>query len=130
MDITDVVNPINIPSRPGSNASTPSFVREWIERPNTPLSPPRLLLEHERSLSTITLPPGVALTADTSFDSLFWARVFDLQFGSPTPTTDPFFPSTMKENDAMEGVMGTGGTPLWNALSSQIGSMNPNERSW
>ncbi|CAG8705359.1 13207_t:CDS:2, partial [Acaulospora colombiana] len=92
MDITDVVNPINIPSRPGSNASTPSFVREWIERPNTPLSPPRLLPEHERSLSTVSLAPGVALTADNSFDSHFWARVFDLQFGSPVATPDPFFP--------------------------------------
>ncbi|PVF94337.1 hypothetical protein CPB86DRAFT_713454 [Serendipita vermifera] len=141
MDITDVVNPINIPSRPGSNASTPSFVREWIERPNTPLSPPRLLPEHERSLSTISLTPGVALTADNSFDSHFWARVFDLQFGSPVAITDPFFPSAAKEtnqNDAMEGVMGTTGgsmgmkntAPLWNALSGQIGSMNPNERSW
>ncbi|KAG8807903.1 hypothetical protein FRC17_004209, partial [Serendipita sp. 399] len=117
MDLSDVVNPVNASSRSQTAGSTPPFVRDWIERPNTPVPPPfaatpsaaatpagagtassldsGALGAGDRvasSLSTLSVFPGAPLVADTSYDSQFWARMFDLEFVPPSDTRDVFFP--------------------------------------
>ena len=103
MDINDVVNPVNVSSRASvTTGNTPPFIKEWIDRPSTPMpsfssspssSPPGQIVRQAPSLSTMTLLPGVPLVADTSYDSQFWARIFDLEFSTVPDMTELFFPS-------------------------------------
>jgi hypothetical protein len=92
MHISDVVNPVNISSRNQTTGSTPPFIRDWIDRPSTPL-PTEAVLDHSSSLSTMALFPGVPLVSDTSYDSHFWARVFDLEFVDRIDLNESFFPA-------------------------------------
>lgn len=97
MDISDVVNPVNISSRNQTTGSTLPFIRDWIDRPYTPL-PTEAVIDHASSLSTMALLPGVPLVSDTSYDSHFWARVFDLEFADPVDLNEAFFPADNLEN--------------------------------
>jgi hypothetical protein len=112
MDINDVVNPVNISSRNQTTGSTPPFIRDWIDRPNTPL-PTEARLDRASSLSTMALLPGVPLISDTSYDSHFWARVFDLDFVDPIDFREFFFPADTLENPSGSGdhVLSSGAFP-------------------
>jgi hypothetical protein len=107
MDINDVVNPVNVSSRASvSTGNTPPFIKEWIDRPSTPMPSPEPVIRQAPSLSTMTLLPGVPLVADASYDSQFWARIFDLEFIAPPDMTDFFFPS--EESEGVNEMMGDG----------------------
>ncbi|KIM23189.1 hypothetical protein M408DRAFT_332483 [Serendipita vermifera MAFF 305830] len=139
MDINDVVNPVNVSSRASvSSGNTPPFVKEWIDRPNTPMPTPESNPPPPpSSLSTMTLLPGTPLVVDASYDSQFWARIFDLEFQAPPDMADLFFPSYESQgademgDQAManteggangSGVGNLGGSAIWNAVSGSIGS--------
>ena len=147
MDINDVVNPVNVSSRASvASGNTPPFVREWIDRPNTPMPGSEPISHTAPSLSTISLFPGTPLLLENSYDSQFWARIFDLEFDAPPDVLDMFFPSEDPEVDdaAMGGgsndgglFMGMdttpdatgntgtgslGGSAIWSAVSGPIGS--------
>lgn len=123
MDLNDVVNPVNVSSRTHATGNTPPFIRDWIDRP-TPLLT-EAVLPHTSSLSTMALLPGVPLVADSSYDSHFWARVFDLEFVDPIDLAEIFFPADgldtageSHENGSMSrsgsfSVSMAGGAPAW-----------------
>ncbi|KAG8758504.1 hypothetical protein FRC14_008065 [Serendipita sp. 396] len=108
MDLNDVVNPVNS-SRSQSAGNTPPFVRDWIERPNTPVpssSESMVIIDRAPSLSTLSIFPGTPLVADTSYDSQFWSRIFDLEFVPPSEVREMYFPSVEigeEDEGEMEG---------------------------
>ena len=146
MDLNDVVNPVNVSTRALVGGNTPPFVREWIERPTTPLpgsEPP--VIDKPPSLSTFNLSPGTPLLSDTSYDSRFWARVFNMEFEEKPNPMEDFFPAeSADEEDESEveeveqtetGWQHHGGdsanaddnygkSAIWNQVSGALGGMD------
>lgn len=102
MDLNDVVNPVNVSTRTLAGGNTPPFVREWIERPTTPLpGSEQPVVDQPPSLSTLELSPGAPLLSDASYDSKFWARVFDMEFEDKPDSMATFF--TAESSDEEDG---------------------------
>ena len=118
LDLDDVVHASNTtPGQPVPNL--PGFVKDWIEkRPNSDegSSPPPFIWP----LPSITTPsvfsgyPVNPILMDTTPDSLFWARMFDMDF---VELEDPFAmwfssPGAEGTGDGGGGFGGTGTTAL------------------
>lgn len=110
MDISSVVNPVNVSSRNYAGRGTPSVVRAWIEKSST-LAAPKPPPDHT-SLSTIALLPGDPLIVDQSYDSYFWARIFNLEFAEPPDVKEMFYPSEGGDHTEEEG--GSAALPMSN----------------
>lgn len=118
LDLDDVVHASNtIPGQPAPNL--PGFVKDWIEKRShsdeVPSPPP--FTWSSRSINTPSVFSGYPVNPmlmDTTPDSLFWARIFDMDF---VELEDPFaiwFSSTGVEgagdSDGGFGDTGMGGS--------------------
>ena len=150
LDLDDVIHASNTaPGQPAPNL--PGFVRDWIKkRPNPdelPSSPFTWPLPSINTPSVFSGYPINSMLKDTTPDSLFWARIFDMDF---VELDDPFsmwFSSAdvggTGEDDGGFGDTGMGGeapafggagaetegrtvlpgSSIWESVSGPIGSL-------
>ena len=115
LDLDDVVHASNTtPGQPAPNL--PGFVKDWIERrshSDEEVTSPPPFTWSSLSINTPSVFSGYPVNPmlmDTTPDSLFWARIFDMDFFE---LEDPFaiwFSSAAADGGSVGGVESTGGS--------------------